>query len=216
MKSTNRKSNNASPIINTNIKWGLFTFDEHTAHSGSHTYFSRFNPTQINLALESDCDYFAVVKQSKDFKPSAGLSVDSNNSPISFLLSDFKQEGFFKRLFVGADRAKELGNCILLNRAALAQLSEQNISCESISELHYHLKKAIIPVHYQFGNQKTIKKDSFLQTRIANIQQFVAYYFTKNASPQKWFFITLAVLGFFHVTLTSQKAGISGDEFIQH
>ncbi len=216
MKSTNRKSNNASPIINTNIKWGLFTFDEHTAPSGSHTYFSRFDPTQINLALESDCDYFAVVKQSKDFKLSAGLSIDTADSPFSYLLSDFKQEGFFKRLFVGADRAKELGNCILLNRAALAQLSEQNISCESISELHYHLKKAIIPVHYQFGNQKPIKKDSFLQTRIANIQQFVAYYFTKNASPQKWFFITLAVLGFFHVTLTSQKAGISGDEFIQH
>ena len=110
MKSTNRKSNNASPIINTNIKWGLFTFDDPTAPSGPHTYFGHFNPTQINLALESDCDYFAVVKQSKDFKPSAGLSIDTADSPFSYLLSDFKQEGFFKRLFVGADTAKEFGN----------------------------------------------------------------------------------------------------------
>ena len=215
MKTTNKKPNNTSPSSTSTIKWGVFTFGEHNA--ASHESFGSLNPANIQNALNSDCNYFAVVQQPKDFKVPSGVNIQpENSSSHAVVISDFKQKSFVLRMITGSDIAKDSAHCILLNKEALKILNSDNIVCDSIIELQYHLKKSLINIEYHFGSQSPRKTEKFLKIRSRAISQFSAYFFTKNASPQKWLFMALALVGFFHITSTSQKAGISGDEFIQH
>lgn len=217
MKITNKKSNIASPSGNSNIKWGLFTFGQNITSTQAYESFGTLNPGEIQNALNSDCNYFAVVEQSKDFKVPSGITLNTDSEkPHAIVISDFKQKSFVQRMFLGSDVAKDAAHCILLNRDALKCLSLNKVLCDSLIGLQYHLKKSLIDTEYQFGKQAYSKKEKFLQIRKRGLSQFTAYFLSVNASPQKWLFIALAVLGFFHITLTSQKAGISGDEFIQH
>ncbi len=217
MKGTNKKPQQAPANSQNNSKWGLFTLNADYSTTSNIENFGSLNATNMALALQSNCDQFAVVANPKDFRlPSGVLFKPSDSSPLAHSLSDFKQENFFKRSVKGYDDAKANSHCITLNRAALICLQKSYLEISSIEELHYLLLKSVVPITYQFGTSTVKAPIGYLEARKKAWNRFISYYFTKHASLPKWIFMALMLLGFAHITLTSQKAGISGDEFIQH
>jgi len=217
MKNNSKKSNSNSQSASSIVKWGLFNFGNPSTNTSTHHNFGSLNTESLSEALNSDCDYFAVVDQPKDFKLPNGLNLSSDSViPFAHSVSEFKQDSFFKRVFIGSDEAKENAHLILLNKLAIKRLWELNTTCRSLSELHYLLLKALVKVEYHFGNKKLVNKTNFIQIRKRGFLRFSDYHFTSNAHWSKWLFIGIAALGLLHITSTSQKAGISGDEFIQH
>ena len=217
MKNNPKKSNSNSQAASSIVKWGLFNFGNPSTNTNTIHQFGSLNTQSLSEAIDSDCDYFAVVDQSKDFRLPNGISLNTeSNIPSAHAISEFKQDSFWKRMISGTDEAKESAHVILINKASVKLLAENQTICNSVSDLQYLLIKDLVPLEYHFGTKKIDKKINFLNIRKRGIERFRDYNFGNNAHWSKWLFICIAVLGLLHVTITSQKAGISGDEFIQH
>lgn len=216
MKSSNPKATNTPPTPPSNVIWGLFTLSENQVTGTTIPIFEGFNPTSIQNAIDSNCTHFAVVNASKTFKTPLILTHTTDTEPRAWALSDHKQERFIKRLLLGTDQAATFAHTIVLNKAALERFIENPAHCHNISALIYLLKKAIIPINFQFGSTEIKKNTPFLTLRKNGISQFSSYFLRANSNAHKWIFLTIALFGFFHITQISQQAGISGDEFIQH
>jgi tetratricopeptide (TPR) repeat protein len=215
MKSAKQKSSGIPKTPTNHAKWSYLLLVNDPDVSDLPSDYNRFDVDGIQNALASDSDYFAVITHPKEARiPQIGSL--QNHTSKAWLCTDFKKTSLLNQVIKGWDEAKERGHLLVFNKKALQHLSDTDFKAENIAELYYLTQKATLETEIVYGKQDIKKSTHWAQAKKIGLSRWFQYFFSKHQTPFKTAFLFVALLGLIFMTSVSQKAGISGDEFVQH
>lgn len=215
MKSKVSTQNVPNATVNARI---AYIFTDNQSDSGQNdSSYNGLSHHHLQLAQESDAELFVICATSKDAtRIGKQFTLHQQDSPQALVYSDLKNISFLKKAISGNDPAKSKPSAVVLNRSAIERLTTATTSIETLNEVVYLLSKEIISTQLHYGTQEIKQKTSFIDTRKSGFLNFYEYFFGKHKNIAKLAFIFSVIIGMFFITSTSQQAGISGDEFVQH
>jgi len=210
----NKSASNALTLIDTN-KWINIALKAASSNSNVNQ-LEGFELDTLRNALLTDATHFSFTLNSGILKQGNSTSKILSNQPHAHIISGSDEPKLFERIWKGWNEAASKITQITVNRAGLERIVNQEFEMKSLEDVLYALKKGIVTEEWYYGKDSKPSNTSFLAARKIGIQRFIDFYLLSKKALFRYAFLAISILGFFHITSTSQDAGISGDEFIQH
>lgn len=214
-KATAKSVNQKQHLAIDPTKWASITAQP-GQNEPDNLVFHGFNMETLQLALISNASHFTFTNGNAARKTSIDSSKITADAPHALIETHSSEPKLFERIWKGWNSATEHIQQITINRPALDRLFDQQYHFNTLSDLIYGLRKAIVTEEWKYGKETKPSNLNFLAARKAGFDRFVQFFILSKSATYRYAFLILALLGFFHITSTSQNAGISGDEFIQH